>query len=80
MKASLSALALTLTLTLLVLVLSLGACASMDERNARIAFEGKPLTEGQAYMSEVERVARRRGLEVIWVNPPKTTDQVAVSP
>lgn len=50
----------------------LPACASMDEREAYIAPERAPslLDQDAAYIATVERIARRRGIHVTWVNAP----------
>ena len=62
-------------------VLGLAACAGTQTRTTYVP-EPKPasiMDNDEAYMAYVERVARRRGIEVVWVNlPRKTADQVAV--
>lgn len=52
-------------------VLCLSGCASTQHRSdsARVA---PPLTPEQVYIAKVERLAARRGIDVVWVNPPKT--------
>lgn len=53
-------------------ILGLAACAS-GSGTARIApAEPAPGTvvQNSAYIDYVERTARRRGIEVQWVNPP----------
>jgi len=62
-------------------VLGLAACAGTQTKTTYVP-EPKPasiMDNDEAYMDYVERVARRRGIEVVWVNlPRKTADQVAV--
>lgn len=72
-------------LTLLSLpILALAACASMDEPPESAyapAAEPTPslLTPDEAYMAYVERTARRRGIEVVWVHAPtkRPADELA---
>ncbi|MEO6264378.1 MAG: hypothetical protein ABIO58_05410 [Luteimonas sp.] len=55
-------------------VLGLAACASMQDKTAM----APAMTAGQhatiqtdyAYMAKVESIARARGVDVQWVNPP----------
>ena len=49
---------------LLLLALGVSACASLDS-GERQGFEVR-----SDYVAAVERVAQRRGVEVIWLNPP----------
>jgi hypothetical protein len=72
MKLSLLAALVSLSL------IGLGACASMDRQSDTAAMQpglsgssvtGQPDTS-QLYISKVERIAQRRGIEVVWVNPP----------
>lgn len=60
-------------------VLGLAACAGSQTKTTYVP-EPKPpsiMDNDEAYMNYVERVARRRGIEVVWVNlPRKTADQV----
>ena len=57
-------------------VAGLAACASMDEQSARVSPQSVPIDADAAYMSRVEQIARRRGIEVVWVNPPSTDEQL----
>ena len=56
-------------------VLGLAACTGMQERpgSAYVAPQRTPsITDSNAlYMAHVERIARRRGIDVVWVNPPR---------
>lgn len=55
-------------------VLMLAGCASMDERSSsRVAPQrtGTVIDTDADYVARVEAVARRRGIEVVWVNTPK---------
>lgn len=50
-------------------VLMLGGCSSMQDKSAM----AKPYSvDDQAYIAQVERTARNRGVSVRWVNPPQT--------
>ena len=77
MKLSLPAALVSLSL------IGLGACASMDRQSDTAAMQpglsGSSVTGqsdirqpdmSQLDISKVERIARRRGIEVVWVNPP----------
>lgn len=57
-----------------VLVSGLVACASMDRQSSRAAPQSAPLDAKQQYMSVVEKIASRRGVRVMWVNPPLSPD------
>lgn len=57
-----------------LLVGGLSACASMDEQSARATPQTDPLNADQLYMSMVEQLASRRGVRVMWVNPPQNPD------
>lgn len=56
-------------------VLGLSACAGMHEKSdsAFVAPQRAPsiMDNDEAYMAAVERIARRRGIEVVWVNLPR---------
>lgn len=61
--------------TLLALSLvGLAGCASMDEQSTASSAADTPspslLEQDEAYMAYVERTARRRGIEVVWVHAP----------
>ncbi|GAB2610177.1 hypothetical protein [Novilysobacter erysipheiresistens] len=58
-------------------VASAAACASMDEQSARISPQPAAIDTDSAYMSRVEQIARRRGIEVVWINPPGTDEPFA---
>lgn len=67
-------------LVLLAAALGLSACATTSEDTARTAPPREPsiLDPDEAYIARVEAIARRRGIEVQWVNAPrKTASQVA---
>ncbi|MGO1068588.1 hypothetical protein [Lysobacter sp. CA199] len=56
-------------------ILGLAACAGTPTKTAyaapglsKHAIEG--MDRDSQYVSAVERVARRRGIDVVWVNPP----------
>lgn len=57
-----------------MVALGLGGCASMDEKTA---YAGPAPVSGQAtieqddaYVARIESIARRRGIQVQWVNVP----------
>lgn len=66
------------TLTVMVLVLGLNACASTSAplaaapqlEAAATAEHGDQSQEDLRYMSRVERLAKKQGVRVQWVNPP----------
>ncbi|HEY0502790.1 MAG TPA: hypothetical protein VGD42_04765 [Lysobacter sp.] len=63
-----------------LVVLGLSACAGTQTRTTYVPEPNPPsiMDTDEAYMAYVERVARRRGIEVVWVNVPrKTAEQVA---
>lgn len=56
-------------------VAGLAACASTDDQAARVSPQ-PTIDADAAYMSRVEELARRRGIEVVWINPPSTDEQL----
>jgi hypothetical protein len=73
MKASLRIAAISFA------VMLLGACAGTQEMTSTGApapdLQDRPEpTSDQLYIAYVERIAKRRGIHVTWVNPPKTSD------
>ncbi len=63
------------TAILLLAVLGLAACASTPERSVS-AFVAPQralsiMGDDEAYIARVEQVARRRGVEVVWINLPR---------
>ncbi len=70
----------SLRMAVLVSVVGLAACAGMQSKTAYVPEPKAPsiMDDDETYIAYVERVARRRGIEVVWVNTPrKTADQVA---
>lgn len=67
--------ALLRTAVLSLSVLGLAACAGMHERSdsTYVAPQRAPssMDSDEVYMAQVEHIARRRGVEVIWVNVPR---------
>lgn len=67
--------ALLRTAVLSLSVLGLAACAGMHERSdsTYVAPQRAPssMDSDEVYMAQVEHIARRRGVEVIWVNMPR---------
>ena len=64
-------------------VLGLAACAGTQSRSsyaepAAMAPASAPaLSRDDRYIATVERIARRRGIGVVWVNPPNRERAVA---
>lgn len=61
-------------------VMLLGACAGTQEMTSTGAPANQPQdqpepTADQLYIAYVERIAKRRGIHLTWVNPPKTLDR-----
>ena len=54
-------------------VVGLMACATTDP-TVRVSPDTRTIVTDDAYMSVVEQIARRRGIEVMWVNPPTTAE------
>ncbi|WP_368562227.1 hypothetical protein [Pseudoxanthomonas sp. UTMC 1351] len=74
MKASLRIAAISFV------VMLLGACAGTQEMTSTGAPASEPqaqpeLTSDQLYIAYVERIAKRRGIHLTWVNPPKTLEK-----
>lgn len=63
--------ALSFSLLATLSALALSGCASTRDRMGSTDV-APPLTFEQAYITKVERMAARRGLKVIWVNPPQS--------
>lgn len=63
-------------------VLGLSACAGMETKSASAEPREPSLIDPDSdYISRVEEIARRRGVEVNWVNPPTLSErQVAHQP
>lgn len=69
MKALLSFAVVSLSL------LALSGCKSTEEKSAyvapaRVQGEGPTIVRDEEYIALVERIARRRGVYLQWVNPP----------
>lgn len=73
-------------MVLMVVALAVGAtagCASTQEESAYVAPRIAPVSivDDGEYVSRVEQLAKRRGVGVVWVNPPqKRLEQVASTP
>jgi hypothetical protein len=54
-------------------VLVLAGCTSMDERSSQVAPQRAPsaLDTDREYVAKVEAIARRRNMDVVWVNMPR---------
>ncbi|OHE85791.1 MAG: hypothetical protein A2579_07005 [Lysobacterales bacterium RIFOXYD1_FULL_69_11] len=59
-------------------VVMLSACTTMDGVS-RVGPDPPPMTEEERYVAEVERIARRRGIEVVWVNRPQFKEDLVAS-
>ena len=55
-------------------IVTMAGCTSM-ERRGEAAPQAKALTAEEAYIARVEQIARRRGIDVTWVNLPKFNDK-----
>lgn len=51
------------------------ACASAGGTASAPPPEQRQLTAEQQYIAYVERVAKRRGIHLTWVNPPSTEEK-----
>lgn len=65
-------------------LIGLAGCASMGEQAARAAPQPVSQTKlladaDQVYVTRIERIARRRGIEVVWVNPPNSVKRDLVA-
>jgi len=58
---------------LALVVLALGACATQEARYAEARAERAQLIDYEK-VAMINHVARRKGVEVHWVNPPFRTD------
>jgi hypothetical protein len=70
----------SLRMAVMLSALGLSACAGMESKSTYVPEPRDPsiMDADEKYMAYVERVARRRGLEVVWVNiPRKSADQIA---
>lgn len=57
----------------LLSVAGLAACATTDQ-TAEVSPGTRTIVTDEAYIGAVEQIARRRGIEVMWVNPPITVE------
>jgi hypothetical protein len=64
MKASFRFAILSLSLA------GLAACATTDDQSTSRVPQSERLTPDELYIARVEQIARRRGIEVVWVHPP----------
>lgn len=60
-------------LAILSVTAALAGCASSG--SASLAGKRSPWAVDAAYVARVESVARQRGVEVKWVNPPRAQDR-----
>ncbi|MBU8975123.1 MULTISPECIES: hypothetical protein [unclassified Lysobacter] len=70
----------SLRMAVLLSAVGLSACAGMEAKSTYVPEPRSPsiMDADEEYMAYVERVARRRGLEVVWVNlPRKSAAQIA---
>lgn len=54
-------------------ILGLAACAGHSTKTAYVPPQKAPsiMDNDEAYIAQVERIARRRGIDVTWVNVPR---------
>ena len=56
----------------LAFVLSLASCAGTHELSRSTApASATPMTKDDIYVARIEEIARRRGVQVVWVNRPR---------
>ncbi|WP_394695258.1 hypothetical protein [Pseudoxanthomonas japonensis] len=55
----------------------LAACASSGGTASAPPPEQRTMTAEQQYIAYVERIAKRRGIQLTWVNPPRIEDKAA---
>jgi len=55
----------------------LAACASTGGTASAPPPEPRQLTAEQQYIAYVERIAKRRGISLTWVNPPRIEEKTA---
>ena len=53
----------------------LAACATARDSASSSPPEQRPLTAEQQYIAYVERIAKRRGIQLTWVNPPRIEEK-----
>lgn len=57
-------------------ILGLAACAGTQTKSAyaepaSAPREPSPMSRDERYIATIERIARNRGIDVVWVNPPQ---------
>lgn len=62
-----------------VSVFGLASCASMDDRSVAATTQTRSMTSNEIYMTRVDRVAKRRGIVVVWVHPPNTPQKARLA-
>ena len=70
----------SLRMAVLLSAMGLSACAGMEAKSTYVPEQRAPsiMDTDEEYVAYVERIARRRGLDVVWVNVPhKTAEQVS---
>ena len=53
----------------------LAACASSGGTASAAPPEPRQLTAEEQYIAYVERIAKRRGIHLTWINPPRIEDK-----
>jgi hypothetical protein len=53
----------------------LAACASTGGTASAPSREQRPLTAEEQYIAYVERIAKRRGIQLTWINPPRIEEK-----
>lgn len=59
-----------------VSIVALAGCTTMEPRG-EAAPQAQALTAEEMYIARVEQIARRRGIDVTWVNLPKFKGETA---
>lgn len=60
-------------------ILGLAACATTDDQSMSADPQSSTIGPDREYMSVVEQMALRRGIEVMWVNPPMVEETELVA-
>lgn len=70
------------SIALLMWLLALTGCAGMEYRSANVAGQSvsSRVTKDEAYVARVEAAARQRGVEVLWVNAPASSNHSSENP
>ncbi|QSX77036.1 hypothetical protein [Agrilutibacter solisilvae] len=67
---------------LLTFAVALTGCAGMDARSTYVdpSDVSSPEYRNNLYVTRVESIARQKGIDVVWVNPPRIAKKQKVEP